>query len=125
MNKHHKTLTSRRSVLAGLLSLPAAAYGHEGHAHSRISAEASVVKVENGEVTVRLGMLNTGSTPVSLRAIRAEGAEPLILEEAFIVDGFSEGSLIVRLRFGETVPGVFTAVLDFGKDGKGPVLIMP
>ncbi|WP_299353672.1 hypothetical protein [uncultured Shimia sp.] len=116
---------TRRAVLFGLLTFPAVAVAHSGHGALKISAEADVVRVKGQSVEVLFRVLNTASTPITLFGISVEGANPVRLSDPFIIAPFSEGSLRVSLEFKETVPGIFTADLDFGELGHGPVTVMP
>ncbi len=49
----------------------------------------------------------------------------MVLQVPLEIEGYDTASLDVELLFQTQIPGVFTAHLDFGADGQGPVLVMP
>ncbi len=125
METNWKYAISRRSVLAGLVAIPVAGMAHQGHGASRVRADATVLSTENNVVRLQLEMVNLGSSPLSLSVIRAEGAADVVFEAPVEIKGFDTLSIVVELWFQTQILGVFTAYLDFGVHGQGPVLVMP
>ena len=125
MGTNWKYVISRRSVVAGLLVIPVAGMTHQGHGAARIRAEAMVLSSKNNLLSLRLELANLASSPITLSAIRAEGAEDVVLKVPLEIKGYDTASFDVELHFQRQIPGVFTAHLDFGAHGQGPVLVMP
>lgn len=125
MNRQHKTRLTRRAMLCGLLLAPTMGLAHSGHGAARISAEATVIRRKGNTVKLVLRILNTGSRPIKLFKVTAEGAAPVTLGTPLEIAGFGEGNLMLSLEFHTAIPGIFTAHLDFGDHGQGPVTVMP
>lgn len=129
MNIPANTLFDRRRFLACMTTVfvaaPVIGLAHDGHGVSRVVVDAKVLKVRNGTIRLRFELLNLDSNPIDLVAVEAKGAGRVTLPSAMTVKGFDAGEVVIELRFPEGVPGVFTAILDFGIHGQGPVVVMP
>jgi len=62
---------------------------------------------------------------MTLEGITVDVAELSGQKLRFIVPAGGLEEQKLTLRFDDTVPGIFTMLLDFGADGQGPVTIMP
>lgn len=125
MNMQTATSLSRRALLASFLSLPVIAQAHSGHKHTPITAQAKVVKVKDGVVTLKLDLINTRSTEVRLFRVSADGAAPVGFQTPFEVGGFGAATLKVDLVFSGAVPAGFITTLDFGEHGHEQVTVTP
>lgn len=84
-----------------------------------------MVRVNGRVISLRIALLNLGSTPVQLLGVGAENAADVVMPEPVVIDVYDEAVALVDLHFAQDIPGVFTAYLDFGEHGRGPVLVMP
>lgn len=121
----HKYLhPTRRLFLAGLTVAPALVLAHEDHGSVDVIADADVLSVTGQTLTLALTMYNRGTHALTLFWLRAEGAATA--EALFApLEAGGRTKIEITLHFDGPVPGIFTAVLDFGTDGQGPVLVMP
>ena len=115
---------TRRSFCAMALALPSLAFAHDDHGAADIIADAEVENFDGSNLTLKLSIYNRSAHAVTLFAVAAPGA--LGTEALFVtIDCSTQAEARAILRFEGAVPGIFTAVLDFGEDGQGPVLVMP
>ncbi|MGR3813370.1 MAG: hypothetical protein ACU0AU_04695 [Cognatishimia activa] len=115
---------TRRSFCAMALALPSLAFAHDDHGTADIIADAAVVSFDGTDLTLKLSIYNRSAHAVTLFAVSAPGA--MGAEALFVtIDSSTQAEARATLRFEGAVPGIFTAVLDFGEDGQGPVLVMP
>lgn len=115
---------SRRLFLAAAVSLPSLALAHEDHSPADIIADAEVESFDGTSLILSVSIFNLAPHAVTLFSIAAPGAAAT--EAIFLtIEGGGQAKTRVSLSFEGYVPGIFTAVLDFGEDGQGPVLVMP
>lgn len=115
---------TRRLFLGAALSLPTWALAHEDHGAADIIADAQVESFDGSALTLKLSIYNRSAHAVTLFSLIAPGAATV--EALFLtIESSSFAETTATLRFEGEVPGIFTAILDFGEDGQGPVLVMP
>lgn len=120
-----KSTFTRRSLLAALLLAPLGALAHGGHGMSHLTVTSSVTRRKKHRLDLVLTFYNAGTEAMTLEGITVEGAELSGQSLPFIVPAGGLEEQKMTLRFGDTVPGIFTMLLDFGADGQGPVTVMP
>lgn len=105
-----------------LFSLQARA--HDGHQQISVVADAMNIQAVGQILQFDLSLTNFGQRNVAIVGISAPAAEASLFEPVDL--GAAETQVIpVQLKFADELPGIFTAVLDFGESGQGPVLVMP
>ena len=106
------------------LAVPSVALAHDDHGAADIIADAEVESFDGTDLTLKLSIYNRSAHAVTLFAVSAPGA--FGTEALFVtIDSSTQAEALATVRFEGAVPGIFTAVLDFGEDGQGPVLVMP
>jgi len=107
-----------------LLCLSAgAALPHDGHAAPQVLITVETVQSAGNVVDLALQVTNLGPA-VTLQGVLAQGARaadfaPVVLEFA------GQRQVQGRLVFESPPPGIFSAWLDFGPAGQGPVIVVP
>ncbi|MFY0596417.1 MAG: hypothetical protein JXQ85_08305 [Cognatishimia sp.] len=96
---------------------------HEGSHVSRIVSDVSQLKVIGSEMLLSLTVTNFSETDVVLQSVWATGAEATAIAPVSIEQGAAQ-LVEVTFVFSSSIPSIFTAVLDFGVNGQGPVLVM-
>ena len=115
---------TRRALLAGLVAFPAMAIAHEDHGAADVIADAEVLAVTENLLTLRLAIFNRGPHALTVFSVIAPGATAV--EALFVpIEGNGKAEVEVALSFDAPIPGILTAILDFGAEGQGPVLVMP
>lgn len=111
------------SMIVGGLAAPRVAEAHDGSHVSRIVSDVQGISVEGAQMGFHLIISNLSEHTVTLESISARDAEAAPIAPVLIGPG-DQQVLDISLSFQEAVPGIFTAVLDFGAAGQGPVLVM-
>jgi hypothetical protein len=115
---------TRSLFLSAALALPFAAHAHEDHGAAQIIADAQVISLDASVLTLKVSIYNRAPHVVTLFSVLAPGAAAA--EALFVtIEGSGQAEVDVTLSFEGPIPGIFTAVLDFGEDGQGPVLVIP
>lgn len=120
-----KLTFTRRSFLAALLLAPAGVLAHAGHGMSHLTVTSTVTRRRKRRIDLVLTFYNAGTEPLTLESISADVAKLSGQKLPFTVPAGGLEEQKLRLRFDDTVPGIFTMLLDFGADGQGPVTVMP
>ena len=110
--------------MTGLVAVPSLGLAHEGHGAADIIADVTVIGRTEKDLDLRIVLSNRATHEITLMSIYAPGADTLdaIFQR---IEPKSQASLELTLSFQNEIHGIFTAVLDFGEDGQGPVLVMP
>lgn len=108
--------------VVGASFAPTGAAAHDGHHLSHILADVAAVEAHGKIVGLELVLANQSQHRVTLKDILAPAAETAPMAPLHIAPGEAQ-RVEVTLFFESNVPGIFTAVLDFGAAGQGPVLI--
>lgn len=110
--------------MALLCTVPTHSFAHEDHGAAQVAADATVIAQQDRTLQMILTMYNLSPHSVTLFAVGAPGAQPV--EALFTTLPAREMTQTqIELTFEDDIPGLFTAVLDFGEDGQGPVLVLP
>ncbi|MDC0738815.1 hypothetical protein N6L24_11025 [Cognatishimia sp. SS12] len=100
------------------------ARAHDGHGAAQVIADAGAVAQSARTLRFSVTLTNRGDTPLTLIDLHVAGAE-VTLALPVSLPGAGQMTLPVSVTFTAPPPGIFTAVLDFGADGQGPLLVMP
>lgn len=119
----HLARLGRIALIFGLTFSPAIAAAHDGAHVSRIVSDVENIAVAGNRMMISLAVFNYSEQEVVLKAVTAQKAEVTDIAPVMIAPG-AQQDIEVTFFFQTTVPGIFTAVLDFGADGQGPVLVM-
>lgn len=119
----HLARLGRFALISGLTFSPAIAAAHDGAHVSRIVSDVESIAVAGSRMTLSLAVSNYSDQEVVLHAVTAQKAEVTDIAPVMIAPG-AQQDIEVTLYFHAPIPGIFTAVLDFGADGQGPVLVM-
>jgi hypothetical protein len=120
-----KSTFTRRSFLAAFLLAPAGALAHAGHGMSHLTVTSTVLRRKKRRLDLALTFYNAGTEAMTLEGISVDAATLSGEKLPFIVPAGGLEEQKLTLRFDDTVPGIFTMLLDFGADGQGPVTVMP
>lgn len=127
---HMKTRRTTFAALIGCLALvsgglfmPFTATAHDGAHVTRIVSDVQDMAVEGQRMTLSLAVSNFSETAVVLQSVTAPSADVTAIPPVLIRPG-TQQDVKVTLFFQKAIPGIFTAILDFGEDGQGPVLVM-
>lgn len=104
--------------------MPVTLKAHAGHGAALVHAKAFVLERSETGLRLRLEVESRAPHQLMLMAIASEDAVIAVFEPVEIP---AAGTIAfeVRLSFATAVPGVFTLLLDFGEDGRGPLTVMP
>lgn len=119
----HPALFRRIAAILGITLVPEIATAHDGHHMTRIVSDVEAIAVAGSRMTLTLAVSNYSEGEVVLQAISVPNAESMSIAPVLIAPG-GQQDVDVTLFFETPIPGIFTAVLDFGSDGQGPVLVM-
>lgn len=90
---------------------------------THILTDVVEIDVAAQRVTLSLAISNHSEEDFVLQKIQATGARVDAIVPLKIQPGAQQG-VEVTLIFETPVPGIFTALLDFGANGQGPVLVI-
>lgn len=110
-------------MIFGVTMTPVMVPAHDGHHVTRIVSDVEAIAVAGSRMTLTLAVSNYSEAEVVLQAISVPNAESTSIAPVLIAPG-AQQDVDVTLFFETPIPGIFTAVLDFGSDGQGPVLVM-
>lgn len=111
-------------ITTWLALIPLIVRAHEGHGQISVVADAINIKVTEHTLEFEIQLTNYGLIDVTLGNISVPDGKA----DQFPPETLSGGEakvIPVRVIFDGPVPGIFTAILDFGEDGQGPLLVMP
>lgn len=112
-------------LLSGSLALGASAgFAHDGHGVLPLTADAQDVSVVGQQVTMTVSLQAYEGHVPELLDVFAYDLESVRFQQIFGGDA-AQGTYVVHLDFTAPVPGIFTAVLDFGEAGQAPLLVIP
>lgn len=103
---------------------PVIVRAHEGHGQISVVADAINIKVTEHALEFEIQLTNYGHNDVTLGNITVPDGKA----DQFSPETLSSGEakvIPVRVIFDGPVPGIFTAILDFGEVGQGPLLVVP
>lgn len=107
-----------------LLSAGGHVLAHEGHAMSSVIADAQDVSVTGTQVTLTVKLQGLeGHLPDLVDVFAHDLAQASFQQLA--IGARDQGTYLMHLAFSTPVPGIFTAVLDFGEAGQTPLLVIP
>jgi|GEM_PF-6065668 len=109
------------TLAVGIWATGAAA--HEGSHVTLIVSDDSQLQVIGTEMSLFLTVTNFSETDVVLHSVSATEAEATAIAPVLIEQGAAQ-LVEVTFVFSSSIPSIFTAVLDFGVNGQGPVLVM-
>ena len=122
--KRYLAFVARRIAMAILCAVPTHGFAHEDHGVAQVAADAVVIETEDNRLDLAVQMYNLAPHDVTLFAVKAPGAQPVEALFTTVPAGASADALI-SLTFDFEIPAIFTAILDFGDDGQGPLLVLP
>ena len=110
-------------VILGIALSPIQAIAHEGAHLTRIISDVQRVDVAGNRMTLSIAVANYSENDVILLSAFAQDAEASAIAPVVISSGDKQ-DIEVTLFFENTIPAIFTVLLDFGEDGQGPVLVI-
>lgn len=119
----YTALFGRIALILGGVLAPVMAPAHDGSHVTRIVSDVEAVAIAGTRMTLSLAVSNYSEEDVVLQSVTAQDADATAIAPVLIAPG-AQQDVEVTLFFQTAIPGIFTAVLDFGADGQGPVLVM-
>ena len=115
--------------LVFLLFLPNFLNAHDNHPMGKMAVEITRAMHSGHSIDVDADLYLNGGQAMQLDGISVAGGEVVNLPFPLLIDGDGARNGHVKVSFTitffETAPHVFSAMFDFGPEGKGPVLIIP
>ena len=97
---------------------------HEGHGLGSVIADAQDVSVVGTQVTLTVKLQGLEGHLPDLVDVFAHDLA-LASFQQLSIGARDQATYLMQLAFSTPVPGIFTAVLDFGEAGQAPLLVIP
>lgn len=118
-NKGFKPL----AILMAMTAAPIAGVAHDGAHLTRIVSDVTDVSTIGTQMALELTVSNFSHELVTLQSISTQNADVAAVAPTEIAPG-EQAEVQTIMVFSQPIPGIFTAVLDFGEAGQGPVLVI-
>lgn len=117
-------MIDRRTMLAGLICLPASGLAHDGHSGSALRIETIRAEArEGGEVGLLFLLQNQSDQMAGVTSIATDVGEIAANVPLSLQPGDTQ-MLQATLEVTGEVPGIFTVLFTFGDGESGPVLVI-